>query len=204
MKSAQWSAASAASDADPYFGVLVNNEVDEIRFAYLLKVLGPQKLWRAVAIYNHRWPDCKPYVSTLLKRYHVKVPSELYAPKPPSQPSVYLLACSDLSAFKIGFSMRWRQRIHGFSSGRVDVPEFDPHLSGAVLFPDSARARHCEREIKGGTSAYAVPPPRFVPYGAGGHGEWRSVVAYQRAREILQGSATGTSFELLETGQGQK
>lgn len=207
MKSIQSSpseAASTARDVDPHFGVLVNNEVDEIRFAYLLKVLGPQKLWRAVAIYSRRWPDSKPYVSTLLKRYHIKVPSELYAPKPPSQPSVYLLACTDWSAFKIGFSMRWRQRIHGFSFGRVDLREFDPDLSGAVRFSDSAQARQCEREIKDETAAYVVPPPRFVPYGAGGHGEWRSIAVYQRAREILHGRALGTSFELLESGQGPK
>jgi len=186
--------------------VLVENSIDEIRFAYLLKALGPEKLWRAVAIYHRRWPDSKPFVSTLLKRYNIKVPSELYGSKPPSQPSVYLLTCADWSAFKIGFSGRWRQRIHAFSSGTAGLLEFDPDLTGAVRFVDSARARQCEREIKAATLTCAVQPPGFVPYGAFGHGEWRAIGAYERAREILHEFAMGAScpFEPLEAGPGPR
>lgn len=190
---------SPETDLDAHFGVFIENEMDEIRFAYLLKVLGPEKLWRAVAVYRRRWPDSKPFVSSLLKRYNIKVPAHLYAPKQPGRPSVYLLVCADWSVFKVGFSERWRQRVLAFSH-TPDLDAFDPDLTGAVYFADSAAARQCERAIKDATRNSVVEPPSFVPYGAYGHGEWRAIAAYEKAREILHSSAScaSQSFESLQ------
>ena len=173
------------NEHDEHFGMLVENEMDEIRLAYLLSIIGPEKLWNSVQKEKQKWPDSKPYVSKMLKRFRVIVPTHLYAPKPELIAHTYLLVCADFSRIKYGSSGRWTERIYSFSRN-CDLSEFNLDLTFAFRFTDKKQAIRAEKTIKNELSAYSVDRPEFVPYGAYGHTEWLAFSAYPLAVEILQ------------------
>lgn len=179
------------------FGVHIENEMDELRFAYLLNAVGPGKRWRSMCKYNARYPGSKPFVSTLLRWHRIRVPTSVYAPKQPANYHVYLLVCSDLSRFKIGMSGQWTTRILSFSD-RYDLAEYDERLTVAVHFADAPQARRAEKVVKTALAEFSVDAPTHVAFCAGGRHEWRSFNAYPSAIEIL-GSFESPSPRFFES-----
>lgn len=56
------------------YGFFVENDLDARRLLWLVNQIGEQKLRNGVAKYNEKYPDSKPYVSLMLKRYKLKSP----------------------------------------------------------------------------------------------------------------------------------
>lgn len=94
---------------------------------------------------------------------------------------VYLLALTDCSAFKVGFSCNPLQRIHSFS--RRYFERFDLHGSSLLQLATNAEARALEAAIKTALTDFRTEPPSWVPREAGGHTEWFSAVHCEAAVE---------------------
>ena len=56
------------------YGVFVDNDLDTRRLLWLVNQIGEQKLRSGVKKYNDKYPDSKPYVSLMLKRYKLNSP----------------------------------------------------------------------------------------------------------------------------------
>lgn len=64
---------------DHHYGVLVENDKDALCLQWLVNEVGKTKLIASVEKYNKRYPDSKPFVTTLLKLYRLKVPVKIYS-----------------------------------------------------------------------------------------------------------------------------
>ncbi|QGZ40554.1 hypothetical protein IP92_03432 [Pseudoduganella flava] len=166
------------------YGVLVENEVDAIRLKWLASVVGENKLRGSVAKYHVRYPDCKPYVSLLLKWYHLKVPVKLYAAVPVPVYWVYILRMQCEPKIKIGMTGRWPFRVWDFvrKANQHDADRdrlastFDLHASQAWLVGgNKSEAIRREAILKDALFVWQVESPwksGHTNYGAGGHKEW--------------------------------
>ena len=117
---------------------------------------------------------------------------------------VYLLALSDCSAFKVGFTCNPLQRIDGFS--RRYFERFDLQQSWLLNLEQCAAARDIETRLKRASSAFRCEAPAWLPDAAGGHTEWFRAVQFTDAGRLLESCTAQYSdaccmnaFELLRT-----
>ncbi len=61
------------------YGVIVKNDKDARCLLWLVNEIGESKLVESVEKYNKRYPESKPYISTLLKWYRLTVPVNIYS-----------------------------------------------------------------------------------------------------------------------------
>lgn len=177
--------ASAFDDLPPdQYGVLVVDEVDAIRLKWLVAAIGETKLRRSIAKYSIQYPGCRPYVSLLLTRFHLKVPVRLYAAVPVPVYWVYLLRMRCAPKMKVGMTGRWPFRAWDFVR-KANEPDpnreqlaqtFDLEASRAWLVGgNKAEARHRETMVKAALAPWRVAAPwhdGHTNYGASGHTEW--------------------------------
>lgn len=181
--------------------VHVDNEIDEIRLLWLINKIGEEKVRRSAKKYAY-YPESKIFVSTLLKRFHLKVPVELYAPKIVPIYNVYLLALADKSAFKIGYSGDLASRVFSFVRTHDEIAKtFELTVSVAVAVPTKKDALQLELKIKSTLAEFSLDQTfslDYVPYGACGHTEWFAYAAIDAALTLLnQESQTRTLHQIL-------
>ena len=159
------------------YGVLVENEVDELKLRWLVDNVGENSLRAAVSLLAARYPGRQPFVSTVLKRMHVRVPVKVYRAVCVPVYWLYFLTLHDLSKVKIGMSGRWAQRACSFVPLQSKLLEvFDPDFSFALLVgPDKKEALRRETLAKRYFESQRVEAPwrdGTTAYGAMGHKEW--------------------------------
>lgn len=155
------------------YGVHVDGDMDAKRLQYLVAQVGEAKVRKSA-----EKSKFKPiFVSTLLKRFRICVPTHVYARINIPFQRVYLLVVPSEAKFKVGQSGHWTQRAYAFSRNRLEELDLDRSL-GISFSGEKAIALTAEREVLSKFSAHKVPPPNYVPYGSGGHKEWLSFDAY--------------------------
>jgi hypothetical protein len=97
---------------------------------------------------------------------------------------VYLLALTDCSAFKVGFSCNPFQRIHTFC--RRYYERFDVGRSLLLRLAAEADARAIEATLKSELAGNRTDSPVWVPLEAGGHTEWFNAVEFGSADRRLR------------------
>jgi hypothetical protein len=97
---------------------------------------------------------------------------------------VYLLALTDCSAFKVGFSCNPLQRIHTFS--RRYYERFDVAQSLLLHLDTEAEARAIEATLKSELAVSRADSPGWVPREAGGYTEWFSAAQFASAEQRLR------------------
>lgn len=174
-----------------HYGVHVENEKDARRLLYLVEQIGVAKVEGSAERYSLKYPGSRIFVSTLLKRYRVKVPARVYAPVNVPIYRVYLLLHPASGKLKIGYSGDWIGRASRF---RCD---FDLDLSIGVSFlGDKESAKAAEKMAKSVFQwASAEPPP--VPFGAYGHTEWFNAVVYEDAVATITTFNTANRREVM-------
>jgi hypothetical protein len=112
---------------------------------------------------------------------------------------VYLIALTDCSAFKVGFSCNPLQRICTFT--RRYYERFDLSQSVLVELPHCEAARAVEAIVKAEFAAHRAEAPAWVPMEAGGHTEWFSAVyfgeAEARVRACAPHAQVSSAFEVF-------
>jgi hypothetical protein len=103
---------------------------------------------------------------------------------------VYLLALTDCSAFKVGFSCNPLQRIHCFS--RRYFERFDLGQSRLLRLDTETQARAIEMDLKHALAEFRYDSPAWVPAEAGGHTEWFGAVHFDAAEHRLLSFAAET------------
>ncbi|MEN4752937.1 hypothetical protein ABQX22_07370 [Xanthomonas sp. WHRI 1810A] len=161
-----------------HYGVHIGNEMDARRLLYLAGKIGAEKVTRSASRYTEKYPGERIYVSTLLKRYGVKVPTQVYAPVNVPLYRVYMLLHLASSSIKIGYSGDWIQRALAFEC------EFDLDRSISFSFHDKASALAAESYLKR-LFDWARKEPPAVPYGAGGRKEWFDAAIYHEALTVI-------------------
>ncbi|MBD3812843.1 MAG: hypothetical protein IE917_11580 [Betaproteobacteria bacterium] len=174
-----------------HYGVHVENEMDARRLLYLVEQIGAAKVRGSAERYRQKYPDSRIFVSTLLKRYRVKVPARVYAPVNVPIYRVYLLLHPASGKLKIGYSGDWIGRAASF---RCD---FDLDQSIGISFHgDKESAKAAENIVKSVFQwASAEPPP--VPFGAYGHTEWFNAVIYKDAVATIATFNTANKREAM-------
>lgn len=125
-----------------HYGVHVENDMDARRLLYLVEKIGREKVTRSASKYSEKYPGSRVFVSDLLKRYGVKVPTRVYAPVNVPLYRVYMLLHSGSSIIKIGYSGDWIQRALAFKC------EFDLDRSVGFAFHDKVLAIAAEKSVK--------------------------------------------------------
>lgn len=97
---------------------------------------------------------------------------------------VYLLAATDCSAFKVGFTCNPLQRLYSFSHRYFE--HFDLAASRMLLVDTSVDARELELAIKHGLAAHRSTCPSWVLPQAGGDTEWFSPIYFSDAEALLR------------------
>ncbi len=97
---------------------------------------------------------------------------------------VYLLALTDCSAFKIGFSCNLLQRLYSFSHRYFE--RFDLRESLVLRSGSEAQARRIEATLKQEFSTAQLAAPTWVSVQAGGHTEWFSAAHFPDAAARLR------------------
>lgn len=116
------------------FNVVIENDVDKARLLWLANKIGETKLRKSVAKYQARWPESKPFVSTLLRWYQLKVPVAVYAPVRVPVYWLYLLYKHDGSEVKVGITGDWPRRVYSLVPLHKKVSDyFDLDRSSAFL-----------------------------------------------------------------------
>lgn len=169
-----------------HFGVHVENEMDACRLLYLVEQIGVAKVERSAAKYSEKYPGSMIFVSSLLRRYRIHVPSRVYAPVNVPFYRVYLLLHPASSKFKLGCSGDWISRASQFNC------DFDLDRSIGIGFGgDKANALAAERMAKKCFQFARADPPPSVPFGAYGHKEWFEAAVFENAAaEILNFNST--------------
>lgn len=174
-----------------FYGVHIENEIDEKRLLYLVNVIGEDKLYASVRKVTEKYPDSKPFVSKLLKRYRVVVPVSVYAQVPVPIFRVYVLILKDHSKLKIGFSRNWISRaadFHATSFNPADLFDIDKSFS-VLVGSKISEARALEKkalEFFRQKKGYQTAAPReLLCYGAGGRNEWFVGYAFDEMKNFL-------------------
>lgn len=108
---------------------------------------------------------------------------------------VYLLALTDCSAFKIGFSCNLLQRLYSFSHRYFE--RFDLRQSLLLQSGSEAQARRIEAALKNEFALVQVSAPAWVSAQAGGHTEWFSAVHLPDAGSRLRSFAADDPATVL-------
>lgn len=158
-----------------HYGVHVENDMDARRLLYLVEQIGAEKIVSSAYRYSQKYPGSRIFVSTLLKRYRIKVPARIFAPVNVPLYRVYLLLHPASSKLKIGYSGDWLYRAARFEC------DFDLDRSIGIDFGgDKASAQAAEKMAKSIFQwARTEPPP--VPFGAYGHTEWFKAIIFDDA-----------------------
>ena len=64
---------------DNAYGVIVVNDKDAKSLLWLVGQIGENRLIASVEKYKKRYPNSRPFVSTVLKWYRLKVPVRVYS-----------------------------------------------------------------------------------------------------------------------------
>jgi len=177
--------------ANDDYGVHVENDIDVRRLAWLVNTIGEEKLRCAVEKIRKKYPETKPFVSVLLKRFRLKVPTRVFAPVNVPIYRVYVLLLNDRSKLKVGFSGNWVRRAFGIIKRPDEVRKiYDLDFSFSVLVGTKAsEARKLEKELLGflkGKEGYQTNPPNDqLCYGAGGRNEWFYGFALKEIEDFL-------------------
>lgn len=196
------------------FGVHVENEKDARQLLWLVNEIGEAKLRKSAAKRNPYYPDSKLFVSKLLKRFGLKVPSSVYAEVSATIYWVYVLVLHDHSAIKVGKTGRWPSRAYDFvetanyreSFDEAVVALFDTEISRAFRAPSESVATEIESEIKKTFDHSRVPSPYergLINYGCGGHTEWFDYGIYPAIIERLTPIGLGASLHAGVTWKEQ-
>jgi hypothetical protein len=162
-----------------HYGVHVANDMDARRLLYLVEQIGAEKIVKSATNYTQKYPGTRIFVSTLLKRYRIKVPVRIFAPVNIPLYRVYLLLHAASSKLKIGFSSDWLNRAVRFKC------QFDLDLSVGIDFgSDKAGAMAAEKMAKT-TFQWARTKPPPVPFGAGGRTEWFKAIIFDDAATAI-------------------
>jgi hypothetical protein len=132
------------------FNVVVEDDMDHARLLWLANRIGEAKLRNSVAKYQARWPGSKPFVSTLLKWYRLKVPVAVYIPVRVPVYWLYLLCKRDGTEVKVGMTGDWPSRVFAWVPLYQDVSDiFDLDRSRAFLVGGSkVEVRRRETALK--------------------------------------------------------
>jgi len=132
------------------FNVVVENDMDEARLLWLVNQVGEVKLRKSIAKYQSSWLGSKPFVSTLLKLYKLKVPPAIYAEIRIPVYWLYLLCKCDGSEVKVGMTGNWPWRSYAHVPRDHQIADiYDFNRSVAFLVGGSkAEARRRETAIK--------------------------------------------------------
>jgi hypothetical protein len=164
-----------------HYGVHVENEMDARRLLYLVEQIGADKVINSAYKYSQKYPGSRIFVSTLLKRYRVHVPTRVFAPVNVPVYRVYVLVHSASRKLKIGVSGNWLRRVMRFSHD-YSLAGFDLDQSVGINFRgDKKTALAAEKMAKKIFSYASTTPPECVPYGAYGHKEWFDAEIYKGA-----------------------
>lgn len=158
-----------------HYGVHVENEMDARRLLYLVEQIGAAKVEGSAERYSQKYPGSRIFVSTLLKRYRVKVPARVYAPVNVPVYRVYLLLHPASGKLKIGYSGDWIGRAARF---RCD---FDLDQSIGISFHGDKESAKAAEKMAKSVFQWASAEPPSVPFGAYGHTEWFNAVVYEDA-----------------------
>lgn len=110
---------------------------------------------------------------------------------------VYLLAATDCSAFKVGFSCNPLQRLYSFNHRYFET--FDLAASQVLRVVNCDLAREYEANIKSTFSDYRTECPAWVLPQAGGDTEWFSAVHFDDAQaQLARQSPNQAALEHLE------
>jgi len=173
------------------FGVHVDNKMDEFRLLWLANQIGEDKLRKSAGKRSKHYPHEKLFVSTILRRFYLKVPASVYAEVKTPIYRVYILVLRDHSSIKIGMTGRWPDRAYAFlktAAHRKNADDdlrdlFDENQSIAFDTGTGADARLLEKTVKQLHSLSRIPSPYhrgLIPYGCGGHSEWFDYSIYEK------------------------
>lgn len=187
------------------FGVHVENDMDERRLLWLVNTIGEGKLRKSASKRNKYYPDSKMFVSVILKRFNLKVPTAIYTEVNVPIYWVYVLVLRDYSAIKLGMTGTWPNRAYNFvktadyskNFDNAVCALFDVNLSMAFAAGSKSNARLIEQSNKQMYLKFQVPSPYhrgLIPFGCGGHTEWFEYSIYDEFVKSL--SANGTRATL--------
>ena len=167
---------------DDHYGVHVENEMDELRLLWLVNKVGEEKLRNAVAKIKSYYPDTKPFVSKLLKRFRLKVPPNVFRPVKVPIYYVYVFKLQDSSEVKIGYSFDPIKRVFNLIHPHRNFEEvFDLERSCCFLIgPNEEDARWVESAAKKQFANMHENQPSCIAYSAGGRKEWFNGEVYDQ------------------------
>ena len=198
--------------ANDNYGVHVENDIDVRRLAWLVNTIGEEKLRCAVEKIRKKYPETKPFVSVLLKRFRLKVPTRVFAPVNVPIYRVYVLLLNDRSKLKVGFSGNWVRRAFDIIKPPFIAEEqFDLDMSFSILIGGQiSKARELEKRVlnffRGKHGYQVVAPNEILYFGAGGRFEWFNGFAFNEIEKFLIGfdSINFVSVQSLRDGIGTK
>lgn len=190
---------------DDHFGVLVENEMDARRLLWLVNQIGEVKLRKSAAKRNKYYPDSPLFVSVILKRFNLKVPSEVYTEKYVPIYWVYILVLCDHSAIKIGMTGNLAQRPFAFVKTANYAENFDKELknlidlnkSQAFLAESKKHAKMIEDAVKRDFAHLRTQSPYergLIPYHSRTHTEWFEYSAYPAMTDYLSPLGEGKTL----------
>jgi hypothetical protein len=187
------------------FGLHVANLRDEQTLLWLVNKIGEAKV-RVSASKRGAYPESPLFVSTIVKRFGLKVPNEIFSEKRVKIARLYLLVLKDLSAVKVGVTSDWPGRAYAFVKNKLAGLEgtFDLKKSIAIELESMAHARTLEKSLLMEFSGSQVPSPverGLIPYFCGGHSEWLSMSAYDDLHVKLGTTGVPRSLELHVNGE---
>lgn len=173
------------------FGVYVENDTDDRKIVWLVAQIGEKKLRRAVESIRNKYPDTEPFVSVLLKRFKLKIPTSIFAPVNVPIYRVYVLILRDHSKLKIGFSGDWIRRAYNLIKPPFNTEEvFDFDMSFSVVVgAKKSGARNLESQLlrffRGKVGYQATAPDELLYFGAGGKLEWFHGFSFEEIKQFL-------------------
>jgi len=135
--------------------------------------------------------ETKPFVSVLLKRFRLKVPTRIFAPVNVPVYRIYVLLLSDHSKLKVGFSGNWVKRAFDIIKPPFIAEEqFDLNMSFSILIRGSlSEARELEKIVlnffRNKDGYQAAAPNEILYFGAGGRFEWFNGFAFGEIKRFL-------------------
>ena len=181
---------------DDNFGVFVENEIDRKKLLWLVNNIGEKKLRISANKRNKYYPDKLLFVSTILKRFNLVVPADIYTAVREPIYWIYILVLKDFSALKFGMTSDWSNRSYAFVKTAHYQKYFEEELISLfdikLSFASKVESKRCaldiERNIKQKFNAFKVVSPYergLINYGCGGHTEWLDFAVYDELISYL-------------------
>lgn len=168
------------------FGLYVENRVDELKILWVANKIGEKKLRASANKRSKYYPESPLFISTIIKRFHLKIPLSVYSEVPIAIYRVYVLVTKDLTKVKIGMTGRWPERVSDFvktANFKLDFREvindrFDTKLSFAFDCKDEAHSRSVEYSLKAKYKDLSASHPQWLSYSSNCKTEWFSFDIY--------------------------